>query len=69
VNHLGILSETCRIQHGSKACGLPERPLDSSKLEDRYAYYVRGPVEAHSKDQKMKIDRQHWVGSTAPPAR
>ena len=63
VNHLAILSETCRVEHGSQACGLPDKPLDSGKLEDRYAYYVGRPVEAHSKGQGVKIDRRNWQGS------
>jgi cytochrome c5 len=65
VNHLAILSETCRVQHGSQACGLPGKPLESAKLEERYAYYVRQPLEAHSKGQKVKIDRRNWLGSSA----
>jgi hypothetical protein len=69
VNHLAILSETCRVQHGSQACGLPDKPLESDKLEERYAYYVRQPVEAHSKGQKVKIDRRNWAKSSASPAR
>jgi hypothetical protein len=69
VNHLAILSETCRVEHGSQACGLPDKPLESGKLEDRYAYYVRQPVEAHSKGQRMKINRRNWEGSSATPPR
>jgi hypothetical protein len=67
VNHLAILSETCRVEHGAQACGLPDKPLESSKLDERYAYYVRRPVEAHSKGQGLKIDRRNWVGPGAPP--
>jgi hypothetical protein len=69
VNHLARLSETCRVEHGSQACGLPDKPLESDKLEERYAYYVSRPVEAHSKDQKMKIDRRHWEGLSETPPR
>jgi hypothetical protein len=65
VNHLAILSETCRVKYGSQACGLPEKPLESDKLEERYAYYVRQPVEAHTKVQGVKIDRRNWQGSGA----
>jgi hypothetical protein len=65
VNHLAVLSETCRVKYGSQACGLPDKPLESDKLEDRYAYYVRKPVEAHSKLQGVKINRRNWEGSTA----
>jgi hypothetical protein len=65
VNHLAILSETCRVEHGAQACGLPDKPLESGKLEERYAYYVRRPVEAHSKGQGLKIERRNWEGSSA----
>jgi len=71
INQLAVLSETCRAAHGAKACGLPEKALDSSRLEDRFAYYVKQPVEAHAKARSAKIDRRNWVGSesSAPPQR
>lgn len=69
VNHLAMLSETCRVEYGAQACGLSDKPLESGKLEERYAYYVRGPVEAHSKGQGLKIDRRNWARSSAPPLR
>jgi hypothetical protein len=65
VNHLAMLSETCRVEHGAQACGLPDKPLESGKLEERYAYYVKQPVEAHSKGQGLKIARRNWEGSSA----
>ena len=65
VNHLAVLSETCRAESGAKACGLSDRPLESGKLEDRYAYYVRGPVEAHASGRQAKIDRHNWEAPTA----
>jgi hypothetical protein len=65
VNHLAILSETCRVEYGAQACGLPDKPLESDKLEERYAYYVRRPVEANSKAQGLKIERRNWEGSSA----
>ena len=34
VNHLAVLSETCRVEYGAQACGLPDKPLESGKLED-----------------------------------
>jgi hypothetical protein len=68
VNHLALLSETCRVKYGSQACGLSEKPLESDKLEDRYAYYVKQPVEAHSKGG-VKIERRKWEGASAPPPR
>lgn len=67
VNHLAVLSETCRAQYGTKACGLADKPLSSDKLEERYAYYVRQPVEEHSSRRGVKIDRRNW-GTDAPTA-
>jgi hypothetical protein len=69
LNHLAMRSESCRIEYGAQACGLPDKPLESSKLEDRYAYYVRQPVEAHSKGKGVKIDRRNWAGASAPASR
>jgi hypothetical protein len=65
VNHVAVLSETCRADNGSKACGLPDKALESEKLEERYAYYVKRPVEAHPKGHGARIDRRNWVGSGA----
>jgi hypothetical protein len=67
VNHLALLSETCRVEYGAQACGLPDKPLESDKLEERYAYYVKRPVEAHSKGQGLKIARRNWAKSSPPP--
>jgi hypothetical protein len=66
VNRIAVLSETCRIKSGSTACGLPDKALESDKLEERYAYYVKQPVEAHSKGHAVKIERRNWAGSDAP---
>ncbi len=66
VNHLAVLSETCRAQYGAKACGLADKPLWSDKLEERYAYYVKRPTEAHFSGQGVKIDRRNWQGPDAP---
>ena len=65
VNHLAILSETCRADSGAKACGLSDKALESSKLEDRYAYYVSKPVEAHASGRQARIDRHNWEAPTA----
>jgi hypothetical protein len=64
VNHLAVLSETCRAQYGTKACGLPDKPLGSDKLEERYAYYVRRPLEEHLDGRGVKIDRRNWGTDT-----
>ena len=66
VNHLAVLSETCRAQSGAKACGLSDKPLASDKLEDRYAYYVRDPLDAHASGRQAKIDRHNWEAPAAP---
>ena len=66
VNHLAVLSETCRVESGAKACGLSDKPLESSKLEDRYAYYVMKPVEAHASGRQAKVDRHNWEVPTSP---
>jgi hypothetical protein len=65
LNHLAVLSETCRTESGAKACGLSDKPLESGKLEDRYAYYVRTPMEAHATKQPAKIDRHNWEAPAA----
>jgi hypothetical protein len=66
VNHLAVLSETCRAQYGAKACGLGEKTLGSDKLEERYAYYVSRPTEAHLSGQGVKVDSRNWKGSDEP---
>jgi len=67
VNHIAVVSETCRVKYGSAACGLSDKALESDKLEERYAYYVKQPVEAHVKARPVKVDRRNWAGS-GPPA-
>jgi len=63
VNRIAVLSETCRVKYGSAPCGLPDKALESDKLEERYAYYVKQPIEAHTKTHAVKIDRRNWEGS------
>ena len=65
VNHIAVLSETCRADNSSKACGLPDKALESESLEERYAYYVKRPVEAHPKGHGARIDRRNWAESGA----
>ena len=69
VNHLAVLSETCRAEYGAKACGVPDKALESNELEDRYAYYVRRPVEKHSSSRPARIDRHNWEGTKAAASR
>ena len=67
LNHLALLSETCRVEYGAQMCGMSDKPLESGKLEERYAYYVKQPVEANSKAQELKIRRRNWAGSSVSP--
>jgi hypothetical protein len=69
VNHLAMLSETCRAEYGAQACGLPDKPLESNKLDDLYAYYVRRPVGAHPGARQAKIDRHNWEAQNATASR
>ena len=65
VNHLAVLSETCRAESGAKVCGLSDKPLESNTLEDRYAYYVRKPVEVRASGRQARIDRHNWEAPTS----
>ena len=69
VNHLAMLSETCRAEYGTQACGLPDKPLESNKLDDLYAYYVRHPVGAHAGAHQAKIDRHNWEAQNTAASR
>ena len=64
INHLALLSESCRAEYGSKACVLPEKPLRSEKLEERYAYYVKRPVDSRWEKHQVKVSRHNWEGSS-----
>jgi hypothetical protein len=66
VNQIAVQSETCRVKYGSAACGLSDKALESDKLEDRYDYYVKQPVEVHAKPHSVKVNRGNWTGSDAP---
>lgn len=59
LNRLAVLSETCRAEYGTKACGLPDKVLGSDKLEERYAYYVKRPVESRL-GNRVKVSRGNW---------
>jgi len=69
LNHLAVLSETCRAEFGGKACGLPEKPLTSDKLEERYTYYVKQPVQTHFSGHQVKVDRHSWESPNASDSR
>ena len=65
LNHLAVLSETCRAEYGTKSCGLQDKVLESDKLEERYAYYVKRPLEARLSKQ-VKVNRQNWDTAGKP---
>ena len=62
LNRLAFLSETCRVERGAQACGLSDKLLGTGNLEERYDYYVKQPVEAHSKPQDLRVRRGNWAG-------
>lgn len=67
LNHLALLSERCRVESGAKACGLSDKPLESNSLDERYAYYVRQPMDAHASGHQAKVDKHNWAAPPAPP--
>ena len=67
LNHLAVLSERCRVESGGKACGLPDKPLESNGLDERYAYYVRTPMDAHASGHQAKLDKHNWDAPAPPP--
>lgn len=69
LNHLAVVSESCRMEYGARACGLAEKSLESDKSEERYAYYVRRPLEAHASAKQIKIDKHNWEAPTTAVAR
>jgi hypothetical protein len=67
LNRLAVLSERCRVESGPKACGLSDKPLDTNGLDERYAYYVRTPMEAHAGGHQAKVDKHNWEAPPPPP--
>jgi hypothetical protein len=67
VNHLAVLSETCRAESGAKACGVSDKSLESTTLEDRYAYYVRKPMDEKAGGHLAKVDRHNWETPASAP--
>ena len=66
---IGSASEGCRAEHGAKSCGLPEKALASEKLEERYGYYVRGPVEARLNGHAVRVERRNWEWPGTPDSK
>jgi hypothetical protein len=54
-------SERCRLNDGSKPCGLPDTPLNSTDLEPIFDYYVKQPVQAVLKQQQIKAHKSDWT--------
>jgi hypothetical protein len=67
LNQLAVASESCRAEHGAKTCGLPDKALASDKLEERYDYYVKHPVESRLSGHGVRVEKRNWErpGSTA----
>ena len=67
LNHLAVASESCRAEHGAKACSLPDKALGSDKLEERYDYYVKHPVESRLSGHGVRVEKRNWErpGTTA----
>jgi hypothetical protein len=60
LNHLAVASESCRAEHGAKACGLPDKALASDKLEERYDYYAKHPVESRLSGHAVRVEKRNW---------
>ena len=67
LNRLAVMSERCRVESGSKSCGLSDKPLETNSLDERYAYYVRTPMEAHARGHQAKVDKHNWESPPPPP--
>ncbi len=61
---LAAASERCRISDGSKACGLPETPQNSTGLKEVFDYYVKGPVDAFLARQRVGASKSDWTWQT-----
>ena len=69
LNHLALASEICRAEHSAKPCGLPEKALASDKLEERYSYYVKGPVEIHFGGHQVRVEKRNWQRPRTPDSK
>ena len=69
LNHLAVTSESCRAEYGAKSCGLPDKPLGSDKLEERYGYYVKDAVEARFNGHGVRGERRNWERPAAPDSK
>jgi hypothetical protein len=69
LNHLAVVSESCRAEYGAKSCGLPDKPLGSDKLEARYEYYVKDSVEARFNGHGVRVERRNWERPAAPDSK
>jgi hypothetical protein len=69
LNHLAVVSESCRAEYGAKSCSLPDKPLGSDKLEERYGYYVKDSVEAHFSGHGVRVERRNWDRPGVPDSK
>jgi hypothetical protein len=65
LDQLVLLSETCRAQYGTKACGLAGNPRRAGGVEEIYAYYVRTPAELSLDRLEIVVQRENWAWGTA----
>jgi hypothetical protein len=60
LNRLAIESERCRIQNGSKACGLSQEPLPGGNVDQVFDYYVKKPTESLIDRQRLGVAKSDW---------
>jgi hypothetical protein len=68
LDRLAITSESCRLQRGSKACGLVEQPLRARTIEERFDYYVQHPLQATLGEMETTSRRENWNWSAGRPS-
>lgn len=69
LDQLAIASESCRLQRGSKACGLAEQPLRARAIEERFDYYVQYPLRGTLQEIEPVARRENWnwsAGKSSP---
>jgi hypothetical protein len=66
VFHFATDSERCRVDYGSKACGLLTEPLKAGELEQVFDYYVRQPTNAAIEQHPPSVHKEDWEWSPNP---
>jgi hypothetical protein len=59
-------SERCRVDYGSKACGLSTQPLKGGESEQVFDYYVRQPTNAAIEQHPPSVHKEDWDWSPNP---